>query len=351
MKRDDRGPTRASAGLALGTLFFSSAAHDGGGSTIAHRRVRSNGIDVHVAEAGTGPLVLLLHGFPELWYSWRHQIPALAEAGYHAVAPDLRGYGGTDAPNDVGAYSLRDLAADAVGLIDAFGAERAVLVGHDWGANVAWACAELHPERVSAVVALGVPYHARGPAPPTGLIAQFSAGHFSFVSYFQKPGTAEAELEADPRRSLRRFFFAFSGDAPPTLIPHLFRGKPVNAGVLDDMPDPPALPAWLTEADLDVYAHSFARTGFRGALGVYRNMDRDWRELDRVGVAGLQQPALFVGGTRDSAVLFGSFEPMKAAVPNLRGTVLLPDCGHWTQQERPAEVNAALLDFLNRNVK
>ena len=317
-------------------------------SDVMHRRVRSNGINVHIAEAGQGPLVVLLHGFPELWYSWRHQLPALAEAGYHALAPDLRGYGETDVPEAAESYSMLNMTADVIGLLDAMGAEKTVIVGHDWGANIAWACAELYPQRVAAVVALSIPYKPRTPAPPTQMMKQWSRGSFSFQEYFEKPGVAEAELEADVRRSLRLFLYALSGDAPPDLVPYLFTGKPADARVLDGMPEPQALPAWLTEADLDYYTQAFARTGFRGALNRYRNIDRDWEELASVGVAGVKQPALFMGGERDTAVLFGSLDPMKASVPNLWKAELLPGCGHWVQQERPAEVNAEMIDFLRR---
>ena len=319
-----------------------------GQSAITHRRVQTNGIGMHIAEAGTGPLVLLLHGFPELWYSWRHQLPVLAKAGYHAVAPDLRGYGDSDAPEAIEAYSMRNLTADVIGLLDVLGADKAVLVGHDWGAGIMWACAELFPERTRAVVALSVPYHPRPPVPTTQMLRQFSPDTFNFGLYFQQPGVAEAELEADVRRSLRLFLYALAGDAPPDLVPYLFTRKPASAGVLEGMPEPGHLPAWLTEADLDYYTQAFAKTGFHGALGPYRNMDRDWVELPEVGATGVSQPARFIGGRRDSAVIYGSFQPMESAVPNLRKEVLLPGCGHWTQQERPDDVNTELLDFLQR---
>jgi pimeloyl-ACP methyl ester carboxylesterase len=316
-------------------------------AAITHRQVRGNGVTLHIAEAGHGPLVVLLHGFPELWYSWRHQLPALAGAGYHAVAPDLRGYGDSDAPEAIECYSMRNMTADVIALLDESGVEQAVVIGHDWGANIGWACAELYPPRISGVVSLGIPYHPRPPSPPSEMIKQWSRGAFSFQAYFAQPGGAEAELEADVRRSLRRFMYALSGEAPPELAQYLFMGKPEDAGVLDGMPEPESLPPWLTDADLDHYARVFERTGFRGALNRYRNLDRDWEELPRVGATGVRQPALFVGGERDTAVRFGSLDPMRAAVPHLRKAVLLPGCGHWTQQERPAEVNAELLGFLH----
>jgi pimeloyl-ACP methyl ester carboxylesterase len=312
---------------------------------VAHRRVRSNGIHMHIAEAGRGPLVVLVHGFPELGYSWRHQLPALAEAGYHAVAPDLRGYGETDAPRADESYALSNLAADVVGLLDALDARRAVLMGHDWGANIAWACAELYADRVAGVVALSVPYKPRPSVPPSEVLRQF-APHKMNPSLYPL-GVTQEELEADPARTMRRFIYALSGDAPPDLVPQLFQGKDTSRSVLERMPEPAQLPGWLTEADLQRYAEAYRRSGFWPALGVYRNQDRDWQRHPEIGATGVTQPALFIGGRRDSAVLFGKFEPMEAAVPQLRKIVLLPACGHWTQQERPREVTGEVVEFLH----
>jgi pimeloyl-ACP methyl ester carboxylesterase len=312
---------------------------------ITHRRIQTNGIGMHIAEAGTGPLVVLVHGFPELWYSWRHQLPVLAGAGYHAVAPDLRGYGESDISEADGTYGVSNLAADLIGLLDAADAAQAVLVGHDWGANISWACAELYPERIAAVVALSVPYKPRSPMPPSEVLRRFAPDRVNPSLY--PLGVTEAELEADVRRSLRRFMYALSGDAPTDLVPYLFTQKPASAGVLDSMPEPDNLLSWLTDADLNQYAEAYARTGFWGALGVYRNQDRDWEEHVAIGTTGVSQPALFIGGRRDPAVLFGTFEPMETAVPNLRRIVLLPNCGHWTQQERPLDVNSELVEFLH----
>jgi pimeloyl-ACP methyl ester carboxylesterase len=311
-------------------------------SDVMHQRVRSNGINMHIAEAGQGPLVVLLHGFPELWYSWRHQLPALAEAGYHALAPDLRGYGETDAPEAVESYSMLNMTADVVGVLDALGAEMAVLVGHDWGARIAWDCARLYPRRVTSVAALSVPFYPRPQTPPLQAMKQSSGEAFSPIMYFQEPGVAEARFKADVRRTLHVFFNALSGDAPPDLMNAFY----TDARILKEMPEPEALPAWLTEADLDYYTRAYERTGFRGPLNLLRNMDRDWEEMARVADVRVEQPVLFVAGDRDSTIRFGSLEPMKASVPNLRKVVLLPGCGHWTQQERPDEVNTALIDFL-----
>jgi len=310
-------------------------------SELKHRTIQANGINHHMAEQGEGPLVLLVHGFPELWYSWRHQLPALAEAGYHAVAPDVRGYGGSDAPQPVEAYTMQTIVADMAGIVEALAEESAVVVGHDWGAPIAWHCALLRPERFRAVAALSIPYIPRGATPPTQFMKQVFADRFFYILYFQKPGVAEAELEADPRRSLRLFIYAVSGDAPVELLNW---NKPKDSTFLEGLPDPEQLPPWLTEADLGYYASEFARTGFRGGLNRYRNMDRDWEELPQLAGAKVQQPALFIRGDRDAP--FGNLDTMKEYVPNLRKALILPGCGHWTQQERVAEVNAELLEFL-----
>ncbi|OGO48323.1 MAG: epoxide hydrolase [Chloroflexi bacterium RBG_16_64_32] len=298
---------------------------------------------MRIAEAGEGPLVLLLHGFPELWYSWRHQLPALAAAGYRAVAPDVRGYGGTDAPEAIDSYTMLDHVADAVGVLDALGEESAVIVGHDWGAPMAWHGALLHPERFPAVAALSVPYTPRPPAPPTQLMKRLFQDRFFYMLYFQEPGLAEAELEADVRRSMRLMLYDASGDAPRSAWQ---AQRPKDAKLLDEMRDPERLPPWLTEADIDCYTAEFERTGFRGGLNRYRNMDRDWEQSAHLAGATVQQPALFVAGERDGVLRFTGTDAMKASVPNLRNVVILPACGHWTQQERPAEVNSALIEFL-----
>jgi len=310
---------------------------------ITHRTIHANGINIHLAEAGQGPLVLLLHGFPECWYSWRHQLPALAAAGYHAVAPDVRGYGHSDAPQPIESYSMLNLTGDAVGVLDALGERTAVVVGHDWGAPIAWHCALLHPDRFPAVVALSVPYTPRPPAPPIQLMKQRYGDNFFYILYFQEPGVAEAELEADVRRTMRIFLFAASGDVPPGAG---WPQKKKGAGFLEGMPEPQELPPWLTEADVEYFAREFERTGFRGGLNRYRNMDRDWEELPELAGAKVEQPALFIAGDRDAVLTFTNIEAMKANVPNLRKVVMLHGCGHWTQQERPAEVNAALIEFL-----
>jgi pimeloyl-ACP methyl ester carboxylesterase len=311
---------------------------------VSHRTVAANGISIHLAEQGSGPVVLLLHGFPELWYSWRHQLPALAEAGFRAVAPDLRGYGRSDAPEPLEAYSMRNMTADAAGILDAIGAQQAVVVGHDWGAPIAWHCALMYPERFPAVAAMSVPYQPRSAAmPPTQAFKRIFGDNFFYILYFQEPGVAEAELEADVRRSMLLSLSNLSGSASSgrALAP-----RPATSTMFGDAKAPDSLPAWLSEADLDYYVTEFKRTGFRGGLNRYRNMDRDWAELAHLQGAKVEQPALFIAGESDPVLQFTRVDAMTTHVPNLRKTVLLPGCGHWTQQERPAEVNRDLIEFL-----
>ena len=322
-------------------------------SQVQHRVVETNGIRLHVAEQGAGPLVVLCHGFPESWYSWRHQLPALAQAGFHAVAPDMRGYGQSGWPEAIDQYTLFHLVGDMVGLLDALGEESAVIVGHDWGAPVAWHAALLRPDRFRAVVGLSVPYRPRGSARPTTVMPQNAEALF-YQLYFQTPGVAEAELERDVRASIRRLLYSISGDAPRresgTGNPETVGMVPRNGGFLSRTADPSSLPPWLTEADIDVFAAEFTRSGFRGGLNWYRNIDRNWELLAPFAGARVTVPALYVAGDRDLVVAFRGMDQLipnlRRFVPGLRQTLMLPGCGHWTQQERPREVNAAMVDFL-----
>jgi pimeloyl-ACP methyl ester carboxylesterase len=311
---------------------------------VTHRNVTTNGINMHIAEAGTGPLVVLLHGFPESWYSWRHQLPALAAAGYHVVAPDQRGYGRTDAPGPIEAYDIEQLTGDVVGLLDALNERTAVVVGHDWGCMVAWHCALLHPKRFTAVAGLSVPYSQRAPMPPTQLFRSVFGDNFFYILYFQEPGVAEEELESNVQRSLRLFMYAASGEAPDNMA--AFANKPKTAKLFDGVPEPDGLPAWLTQEDLDYFVSEFQRTGFRGGLNWYRNFDRNWEITPQLNGAKIAQPSLFVAGERDGVIRMSSPEAMRANMSDLRKLVLIPGCGHWTQQERPDEVNQELIGFL-----
>ncbi|MGK5532853.1 alpha/beta fold hydrolase [Streptomyces sp. URMC 129] len=319
---------------------------------ITHRTVDVGGLALHVAEQGEGPLVLLLHGFPECWYSWRHQFAPLAAAGYRVVAPDQRGYARSDQPADIGAYTLPHLAGDVIGLIHALGEERAVVVGHDWGAPVAWATALLRPDVVRAVAGLSVPPPAYGETPPLhALRERFGDGFYQL--YFQPPGVADAEMAADPAAVFRGVLYAASGDNPfndpprPWIIPD---GMPLAATI----PPPERLPDWLTEEDIAVFVREYARHGeraFTGGLNWYRNIDRNRELLAVFRGARIRVPALFVAGDRDLVMTFGGgadrvVAGVGRAVAAPHRSLILPGCGHWTQQERPEEVNAALLDLL-----
>ena len=312
---------------------------------ITHRVIEIGDLSVHVAEAGAGPLVLLLHGFPESWYSWRHQLTALAAAGYHAVAPDQRGYGRTDGPDGPGSYTMLHLTGDVIGLMDALGAERAVVAGHDWGAPVAWNTALLRPDRVSGVIGLSVPYTPRGTTPPVpALRALFGDGFY--ICYFQQPGIADAELGRDPHDTFRRLLFAASGDASAGGAPVV----PPGGGFLDICPSPSELPGWLTEHDIDVFAAQFAASGFTKPLNWYRAMDLTWELMAPWKHAPVTVPAAYLVGDRDLTVSFlggaSVLDRLKGVVPDLRMARTLPGCGHWTQQERAGEVSAAMLSFL-----
>ena len=321
------------------------------------RMIESNGIRLNIAEQGKGPLVLLCHGFPESWYSWRHQIEALAAAGFHAVAPDMRGYGKSDAPEAIDQYTIFHLVGDLVGLLDALEAQTAVIVGHDWGANIAWQAARLRPDRFRAVVALSVPFRPRGPVRPTSVMPRTADAQF-YQLYFQEPGVAEAELERDPRATVRNMLYGASGDgaaaaraaaASSGASPNLGM-VPKGGGFLRGSGAPATLPAWLSEADIDFYAGEFKRSGFRGGLNYYRNIDRNWELTAAFADVKVTVPALYVAGDRDMVVSFPGTDQLlanlKQFVPALRDIQMLAGCGHWTQQERPGEVNAAIIDFV-----
>lgn len=315
-----------------------------------HRLVPSPAGRVHLVEAGQGPLVLLVHGFPESWYSWRHQLPALAAAGYRAAAVDVRGYGRSSKPADVAAYRMTELVEDAVAVVRALGERTAVIVGHDWGSSIAAHSALLRPDVFRAVAMLSVPYTPRGGPRPTETFAAMGGTDEFYVSYFQMPGRAEAEIEPDVRGWLAGTYAALSADTKPGPdAPHPLFVAP-GGRMRDRFPAGGTLPGWLSEADLDFYAAEFERTGLTGALNRYRNMDRDWEDLAPHDGAPIVQPSLFVGGAEDDTTrwLSGAIDAFPTTLPGLVSSRLLDDCGHWIQQERPAEVNAILLDWLAR---
>jgi pimeloyl-ACP methyl ester carboxylesterase len=312
--------------------------------------IPTNGVRLRARIAGDGPLIVLVHGFPESWYSWRWQIEPLAQAGFRVCALDVRGYGGSDKPHPVAAYDLESLSGDVAGVIDHIGGgEKAIVIGHDWGAPISWTTALTRPDKVAAVAGLSVPYLGPPAAPFMDFARQvFTArGLFFYQIYFQDEGVAEAELEADPRMALRKFLYAISGDAPDGTWPF---DKQHGDSLLHRLPDPNPFPAWLTMADEDYYTAEFAAAGFRGPLNRYRNHDRDFAFLNRFAPATIDQPSLFIGGTRDLVLkMFPGIDwqsTMRAHCTDLRGLHLLEGCGHWTQQERPDEVNRLLLAWL-----
>lgn len=316
---------------------------------LKHRFIQVNGIKMHIAEQGEGPLVVLVHGFPELWYSWRHVLPALASAGYHVVAPDMRGYGQTDAPPNVEDYTLLKLAGDIVGVVHALGYDQAVIAGHDWGGPVAYTAANLRPDLFRAVVLLSVPFGVRGEGgvkPTENMRRMMPAGKQFYQTYFQEPGVAEKDLEADPKRSMRMLLYSASGSIPKQDKWRYIFGT--NERVLDTVTDPKQLPAWLTPEDIDFYGKEFARTGFRGGLNYYRSQDLTWSETGFLVGRKLLQPTLFVAGQDDPVVEFAKtgVDNLEKSVPNLWRKVLLPGVGHWTEQEAPAEVTRLFLEFL-----
>jgi pimeloyl-ACP methyl ester carboxylesterase len=292
---------------------------------MAVRRLETNGIELHAVEQGEGPLVVLCHGFPELAYSWRHQIPALVQAGYHVIAPDMRGYGRSSAPAEVEAYDVVSLCGDMCGLLDVLGEERAIFVGHDWGANVVWQLAVLHPERVSAVAGMSVPFVPRAPAAPIPIMRRHLGEHF-YIVWFQQPGVADEALARDVRRTLttKRVWTA-------------------DWALEDGQPVPPA---WIGEDELRVYVDAFERTGFTGGLNWYRNIDRNWELSEPVAERRVEQPSMFLTGELDQVRKFMPAEAMRGWLTDQRAEIVIDGAGHWVQQERPDEVNAALLGFL-----
>ena len=289
------------------------------------RRVATNAIELQVLDEGQGPLVVLCHGFPELAFSWRKQLPALTGAGFRVVAPDMRGFGRSSAPAEVEAYDVATLCGDLCGLLDALGERDALFVGHDWGASLVWQLAVLHPSRVRAVAGLGVPFTPRAPSAPIPIMRRHLGEDF-YIVWFQQPGVADAALSRDVRRTLTT-------------------RRQWTAGWADEDGPPPARPAWLSEQELAVYVEAFERTGFTGGLNWYRNIDRNWAESANLPEK-ISQLALMITAELDVVLRPEMAEGMTTWVPNLRKTVLIKGSGHWTQQEKPREVNAAILEFL-----
>ncbi len=310
------------------------------------RTISANGIEMFLLEQGEGPLVLLCHGWPELSYSWRHQIPAIAAAGFHVAAPDMRGFGRTSAPADIDAYSIFDHVGDMVALVAALGKKRAIIVGHDWGAPVAWHAALFRPDVFSAVAGMSVPPPFRGRGRPLDTLRESGITNF-YWQYFQTPGVAEREFERDVDVTMRTLLGrGFSDPAAPLFIED---GK----GFLGDISAIRPLPDWLSEADLSYFSEAYRKSGFSGGLNWYRNIDRNWELTAPWQGAQIHQPSLFIAGSNDSVITgrIGAkrVTDMERVLPNLKQKLIIDGAGHWVQQERADEVNAALIAFLKES--
>ena len=316
------------------------------------RMIETNGIKVRAAIQGEGPLVVMVHGFPESWYSWRHQMAPLAAAGFTACAIDVRGYGGSDKPHAVEAYAMKEIAADVAGVIEALSPGKpAVLIGHDWGAPIVWHTAVLHPKQVRAVAGLSVPWFGLPPMSLDDLIKMMyiDQGKFFYQAYFKDEGIAEAAFEADVRGGLRKLYSAGSGDSQG-----YWGGVDKKHGdhLLDGLEDPNPFPWWMTPEDIDYFTAEFTSSGFRGPINRYRNHTRDFEYMSTVEDRVIHQPSLFIVGENDLVLkMFGgsadaAFERMQANTSDLRGAHLIPKIGHWTQQEAPKETTGLIIDWL-----
>jgi pimeloyl-ACP methyl ester carboxylesterase len=315
---------------------------------VTFRRIESNGINMRIAEMGdSGPLVLLAHGWPESWYSWRHQITVLAKAGYRVVAPDMRGYGETDAPAEVGAYDIERLTADMVGILDALGEETAIMVGHDWGSIVAWYSVMMYPKRFTALIAMSVPYGGRPKQSPLAYWQEKFGDNFFYILYHNEPGVAEAEYDSDPHGLLSRLYVSPKSPREEPMITDRIRSA---GGWIGRLGAPKDLPDWLTADDLDYIVSQFENAGFRGGVNYYRNFHRNWEITENLADARVKVPTLFIAGEKDVVIAKATTEAlthtMSRVVDDLRDVVLIPEIGHWVQQEAPERTNAVILEFL-----
>lgn len=314
----------------------------------AFRHVQSGDVKLRVAVEGSGPLVLLVHGFPESWFCWRHQLGPIAQAGFTAAALDVRGYGGSDKPHAVEAYDMASIVGDLQAIADQLGGGKAILVGRDWGAPIVWNSALTDPKRFTAVAGMSIPHMGHGSAPFIDIARKMftEKGLFFYQIYFQDEGVAEAELEADVRDSIRRLYYAWSGDNGPAAWP---ADKKHGEGVLKGLVNPKKFPGWLPDEDIDYLVAEFTASGFRGPLNRYRNFHRDFARASQYAGRKIEQPALFMAGASDGGIrMFGPGveERMRPNFADLRGFHLIPGAGHWNQQEKPAETNRLLLDWL-----
>ena len=314
-----------------------------------HRTIMSSGIRIHLVEHGPsdGVPVIMIHGFPESWFSWRHQLTALGDAGHRAIAMDVRGYGRSAAPAEIEAYSMTALVGDVIAVIDDLGVDQAVVVGHDWGAPIAWNTALLRPERVSGVAGLSVPYAGRGDVRPLTAFRAMAGDEIFYIDYFQEPGLVEAEVAKDLEGWIRGFYFTASGEADLSAPPMGMVAKGHELRERMQQPGPGQL-AWLPEEDFQFYLGEFERSGLTGGFNRYRNIERDWTELAAWRHAPITVPALFIGGDKDGPTRLGqsAIDRFDQTLPQLTKSEILADCGHWTQQEKPTEVNQLLLEFI-----
>lgn len=311
------------------------------------RMVDVGDIALHVVEQGQGLPVVLCHGFPGLWYSWRHQLPVLAAAGYRAIAVDMRGYGRSGRPASPASYDRRHTVADMVGLLDGLGIDEAVFVGHDFGAALVWDLPQWAPGRVKALIQLSVPRMPVSGRPPTEIYARMAEEHFVHVHYFQEEGPADEELGSDPERFLANVFWALSGGYRYLDI---WRHPSEDNGYLDVLPEAPPLPwSWLSREEFAYYVDEFRRTGFTGGLNWYRAYDHVWKEKQTRPDEPVTVPTMFLVGERDPVLQMMGSEALKQLgklVPGLRETHVIDGAGHFVQMEAADEVNAAMTAFL-----
>jgi pimeloyl-ACP methyl ester carboxylesterase len=343
------------ASMTMSLPLVAGAAIPPQGIAMKQHFVQTRTIGMSVVEQGDGPAVLFCHGFPETSHAWRHQVSALAKAGYRAIAPDMRGYGGTERPDGIDEYTVFHMVGDMIALLDALGEPTALIVGNDWGATVAWQAAQMRPDRFCGVVALGVPMMGQPPVRPTQIFPQ-NEESLLYTLYFQDPGVAETEFDSNPRRALRKILFAASGDAGPRKLgdstPNPFGMVSRRHGLLDPLPDPREMPAWLSDDDLEVFVEAFTKSGFRGGLNYYRNLDRNWQLQASLAGTKVMAPALFMAGERDTGLqipgMTDIIKAMPTLVPHLAESLIVPGGGHWLPQERPDQVGAAIIDFADR---
>lgn len=333
------------------TLFAQSENNSSPVEGVSFRFIESNGITMRIATMGdSGPLLLLAHGWPESWYSWRHQIVSLANAGYRVVAPDMRGFGASEAPANVDDYDVMHTSADLVGILDALGEETAVLVGHDWGAIVAWQTALIYPQRFTGLINMSVPYRGRSAQSPMVRMRQAAGDNFQYIVYHNEPGgLAEAEYDANPRGLISHLYLgiAANSETEPPLVTDPLRSA---GGWIDRLGAPTRLPDWFTEKDLDYIVSQFEMAGFRGGVNYYRNFHRNWEITEHLADEKISMPTLFIAGEEDFVIGGASKEQLTTSmgrvIEDLRNVVLIPEAGHWVQQEAPAQTTAAMLEFL-----